>query len=112
MLKSANRRTGASAADRTSSRRAVLRQGLKWVASLVLLGGLGIGVWCVAVAEKLPPSETPAHAITNALLHPVVIRRPEGPPMLPTGLTNSRRTVLKGWAPCSARRRLPRPSRR
>jgi hypothetical protein len=101
MLKSANRRTGASAADRTSSRRAVLRQGLKWVASLVLLGGLGIGVWCVAVAEKLPPSETPAHAITNALLHPVVIRRPEGPPMLPTGLTNFQgQPVLASCSAC------------
>jgi len=108
MLKSANRTPDAFAANRPRSLRAVVRQGLKWAVSLVSLGGVGFGVWCVAAAEKPNLPEAPVNATTNTGLHPVLIRRPDGPPLLPTGLTNFQGQPV--FASCSACHTTTKPN--
>lgn len=112
MLKSSSGPSEASAAPKRPWPRFGLRQGLSWVIALGLLGGLGFGVWRVMAAAKGLPSQTSAsaytHPITNALRHPVVIRRPEGPPKVPTGLTSFHgQPVL---ASCSACHTTTRPN--
>ncbi len=52
------------------------------------LAGVGISAWRVAAAARQSAASTPALETPTAGRHPVIIRRPAGPPMVPTGQTN------------------------
>lgn len=80
-----------------------------YVFALVLvLAGVGVSVWCVAASAKDETPKAAAGVTTNVALHPVVIRRPDGPPMLPTGLTNFQGQPV--FASCSACHTTTKPN--
>ena len=81
-------------------RGATVRRGLKWFLPALLLAVLGLWVWRASAAARTEQSPTSASLATSASLHPVVIRRPDGPPRLATGLTNFQGQPV--FASCSA----------
>lgn len=87
MLKQDDQGRDATANEHASAWRSFLVHGRKWAWPVGLLAGAGISVWCLA-ASRTEPSAPTADGIIHTALYPVVIRRSEGPPLLPTGLTN------------------------
>lgn len=88
--------------------RMFVRVGLKWGWPPLLLASLGLLVWQVAASEDKQAAAVASPHDTNQVLHPVVIRRPDGPPMLPTGLTNFQGQPV--YAACSACHTTTKPN--
>jgi nitrate reductase cytochrome c-type subunit len=102
MLKSAQRSATVPAVTRPW-RRAVV------VSLLALLcAGAGLWLWTAVAVERSPENISAAVQSPPAPLHPVIIRRSDGPPMLPTGLTNFQGQPV--FASCSACHTTTKPN--
>jgi formate-dependent nitrite reductase cytochrome c552 subunit len=102
MLKSAQRPAIASVSAHPSRRVAAV------LAIVLLFAGAGLWLWSAVAAERAASAAAAVSSITKATLHPVLIRRPDGPPMLATGLTNFQGQPV--FASCSACHTTTKPN--
>ena len=82
MLKSAQRPAIASVSARPSRRVTAV------LTITLLVAGAGFWLWSAVAAERAASAAAAVSSNTNATLHPVLIRRPDGPPKIATGLTD------------------------